>query len=61
MVDLKRTIAGVRIIADTEDREKAAKVQKILDTVMKSHADARKAKADDRTADWFRDLLASVR
>lgn len=48
MIDIKRTIGGVRLVADTDDREKAAKVQKILDAVMKAHADGRRReKIDD--------------
>lgn len=57
MVDIKRTIAGVRLLADTDDKEKAAKVQKILDAVMKAHAEQKKARGG---ANWINSLFGGV-
>lgn len=56
MVDIKRTIAGVRLLADTDDKEKAAKVQTILDAVMKAHAEQKKT----GTTDWLKSLFGGI-
>lgn len=53
MIDLKRTIAGVRLFADTDDPTEAEKVRARLDAMHQSHQGRR---AGDRFGGVFKTL-----